>query len=364
MDYADPGIRRLRGVLTSMQAEAQIRNKGLAAIWPSLFVLAVTGALIGGLLGVGFYSVSRMDSRGEFLPTHRAPWFAESAISYGMAYASNTEDQNDVLITGGSAGLAGLVTRSFEDATDTKAYNFGTVIDIGPEGHFEFVRAYNRRHDNPEAIIYVATARDVGFDYSFGIDLLNRFSRVYAPSVTEQQATPVKALKAFLVEGKLAVETMARPFGLHPFDQARGRRLSHNDLGPSLTEGRGFQEYPQYTRIDASYLEDMDEFPMSDWYDNGFREMAQEAQDLGIQFDIYFTPIPTNDLGVDDAPLIAWAEQFEADFPGSHVYGLPLVQYDLGLWGNGFHLNREGAELFTGVVADTFKSDIAVAEGQ
>ncbi|MCI0841084.1 MAG: hypothetical protein J4N64_04875, partial [Chloroflexi bacterium] len=55
-----------------------------AGIWPSLLVLTVTFALVSSMFGVGYYSLELLSARGGFLPTHRAPWFAESVIAFGM----------------------------------------------------------------------------------------------------------------------------------------------------------------------------------------------------------------------------------------------------------------------------------------
>lgn len=347
-----------------MQTPKGISSRVPPGIWPTLFILAFTSALIGGLFGVGYLSLHRLTANGEFLPTHRVPWFAESIIAYDMSYAVNTEEQNDVLITGGSASLAGLVTKSYQDATGKRAYNFGSAIDIGPDGHFEFIRRYLLNHHHPEAIIYIATARDVGDVSTYDVETRNRFTRAYAPSIPEESMSLADAGKLYLVEGKLAIERLVRSGGKHPFDAPRGRRPSHSALEASLTIERGFQEYPQYPQIRATYLEELDQFVVSDWYSESFRDMARASQDLGIPFTIYFTPIPKNTFDVDNGPLITWAEGFEDEFPGAEVRGLPLVQYDLDMWGNGYHLNRQGAERFTAEVANSLESTINKAEGK
>ena len=90
--------------------------------------------------------------------------------------------------------------------------------------------------------------------------------------------------------------------------------------------------------------------------------MAKTSQALGVPFTIYFTPIPKNPYNVDQGPLLAWAEAFEAEFPNASVSGLPLVEYDLRLWGNVYHLNLEGAEIFTRVVANAVEATTVEAE--
>ena len=331
---------------------------------PTLLILAVMLALIGGLAGIGFVSLQRLAAQREFLPTHRIPWFVESVIAFDMTYALYGEGQDDILITGGSASLAGLVTRSFEEATGKRAYNFGTNIDIGPAGHFEYIRTYILTHQPPEAIVYIATARDVGDEQTYDAELLNRFARVYAPSMIKAEMPLASSFQQYMMEGKLALELAVRSRNRGPLDMPRGRRLSHNDLGPVLAMDRGFQEYPQYTSVYPKYLEKATQFTISEWYIDSFRDMAQESQDLGVPFLIYFAPIPVNDFDVDDGPLIAWAEQLESEFPGTDVGGLPLAQYDLELWGNEFHLNRKGAERFTSVVADSIETATAKLEGR
>ena len=347
-----------------MIATSQISNRIPAGIWPSLLVLAMATFLVGGMFGFGYFSVQRLATTGSFLPTHRTPWFSESVMSYGMAYALDTEGQDDVLITGGSAALAGLVTRSYQNATAKRAYNFGSNIDIGPDLHFEFIETYLRSHQRPEAIIYIATARDVGDEQPLDIEVRNRFARVYSPSTADVKMPLAFAASFYMMEGKFAMERLVKSGNLHPFDAPRGRRLSHNELAPELAAQRGFQEYPQSTRINTRYLSLIDQFTISDWYAESFREMARRSQELGIPLIIYFTPIPKNEFNVDDGPLAAWAEALEADFPGTKVHGLPLVQYDLDLWGNEFHLNRKGAERFTAVVANSLESTAAKVEGR
>ena len=335
-----------------------------AGIWPSLLVLTVTFALVSGMFGVGYFSLELLSARGGFLPTHRAPWFAESVIAFGMTYARSTEDQNDVLITGGSASQAGLVTRTYEDATGKRVFNFGTSLDIGPDGHFEFIRTYLRSHEPPGAIIYIAAPRDVGDEETGDVELRNRFGKAYAPSIKGGKMSPTRFTSFYVMEGKFAIERLITSGNLHPFDAPRGSRPSHNELAREFVAKRGFQEFPQSPRIDTQYLQELDRFTVSKWHDDSFREMARTSQALGITFTVYFTPIPRNDFGVDDGPLLAWAEAFEAEFPNAKVKGLPLVQYEMDLWGNGYHLNRRGAEIFTLVVANSIEGATAKAEGR
>lgn len=133
----------------------------------------------------------------------------------------------------------------------------------------------------------------------------------------------------------------------HPYDAPRSPRPSHRELGPALARERGWQEYPQSRTLDLSYLENMDAFSVSDWYQQGFDEMAKLAKDRGIDFMVYVMPAPRSTRTIDDSPMIAWAHQFESSFPGTSVTGLPIEHYDLSKWGNGFHLNLTGAEDLT-----------------
>jgi hypothetical protein len=75
--------------------------------------------------------------------------------------------------------------------------------------------------------------------------------------------------------------------------------------------------------------------------------MAEFARDEGIDFMVYVMPVPQSNNVVDDSPMTAWAQRFEATFPGTEVVGLPVRSYERSRWGNAFHLNRSGAEALT-----------------
>ena len=49
----------------------------------------------------------------------------------------------------------------------------------------------------------------------------------------------------------------------------------------------------------------------------------------------------------DDSPVVSWAADFKSKFPEADVAGLPIEIYEHQLWGNGFHLNLAGADVFT-----------------
>ena len=104
--------------------------------------------------------------------------------------------------------------------------------------------------------------------------------------------------------------------------------------------------------MDFRYLEELEAFTVSDWYDQSFEEMAEFTRERDIGLMILFMPIPASGYSIDDQPLTIWAEQFTASCPEAVVDGLPLQVWDRELWGNAFHLNRSGAEILTRKVSE------------
>jgi hypothetical protein len=316
-------------------------------VWPSLLVLSVSLALFFSVYLLGFWGIRILGSGSQFLPAHRVPWFAESVIKYHMDYAMNADEYNDVVFLGASGAQAGIIPHLFEETTGLRVYNFGTLIDIGPDGHLEIFRAYLRSHPKPKLLVYLAFPRDIGDTESIDQELRDRFIRAYGSELKTSEPEPSLGPQRYFQEGFWAIYGWVKGGLKHPYDAARGNRPSHRELGPMLAQERGFQEYPQGVVLNLDYLDEMDEFTISAWYDRSLTETAQLARDLNIGFMVWVMPVPTPKAPIEDQPIIAWAEQFQAAFPAVAVEGLPVQEYEHSLWGNGFHLNRAGAEVLT-----------------
>lgn len=321
-----------------------------AGTWPSLWVLVIVLALSGSLYSLGYFTLNDLSSGSRFLPRHRVPWYAESVIYYHMDYAINSHEYNDVVFLGSSAAQAGLATRSFEEQTDLSAYNFGTVINLGADGQLEMFKSYLKHHPAPRLLVYLAFPRDLVDDKIKDAELRSRFSRAYGIDLGSESPQPPFSPQQYYGEGFWTLYGLIKGGFNHPYDAPRTPRPSHRELGPALAREKGWQAYPQSQTLDLSYLEEMEAFTVSNWYQQGIKEMAQFARDEGIDFMVYVMPVPQSNNVVDDNPMVSWANRFEASFPGTEVVGLPIRLYERSRWGNAFHLNRSGAEALTSEV--------------
>ena len=304
-------------------------------------------ALSGSLYSLGYLALNDLSSGSQFLPRHRVPWYAESVIYYHMDYAINSDEYNDVIFLGASAAQAGLATRSFEEQTGLSAYNFGTVINLEPDGQLEMFKVYLDHHPAPNLLVYLAFPRDLGDDRINDTELRGRLSRAYGVAYESESTQPSPSLQQYYAEGFWTLYGLVKGGFKHPYDAPRTPRPSHRELGPALAQEKGWQAYPQSRTLDLSYLEEMEAFTVSNWYQQGLEEMAQFARDEGIDFMVYVMPVPHSASVIDDSPMTAWAQRFEASFPGTEVVGLPVRSYERSRWGNAFHLNRSGAEALT-----------------
>jgi hypothetical protein len=169
--------------------------------WPSLLVLFIALALFVSVYLVGFWGVRSLTSNSQFLPVHRVPWFVESVIEYHMDYTMNSDKYNDVVFLGASGAMAGIIPNLFEENTGLRAYNFGTVIDIGPDGHLEIFRAYLKSHPRPKLLVYLAFPRDIGDASANDLELRRRFIQVYGSELKAGEAELSRGLRYYFQEG-------------------------------------------------------------------------------------------------------------------------------------------------------------------
>jgi hypothetical protein len=336
-----------------LEAKHSLRATLPSGIWPSLWVLVMVVTLSGSLYSLGYFTLNYLSNGSRFLPRHRVPWYAESVIHYHMDYAINSDEYNDVIFLGASAAQAGLATRPFEEQTGLSAYNFGTVINLEPDGQLKIFKTYFEHHPAPRLLVYLAFPRDLGDDRINDAELRGRFSRAYGVALDSELTRPSFSPQQYYGEGFWTLYGLVKGGFKHPYDAPRTPRPSHRELGPALAQEKGWQEYPQSRTLDLSYLEEMEAFAISNWYQYGLREMAQFARDEGINFMVYVMPVPQSNNVIDDNPMVSWANWFEASFPGTEVAGLPIKSYERSRWGNAFHLNRSRAEALTSEVGQS-----------
>jgi hypothetical protein len=89
----------------------------------------------------------------------------------------------------------------FEENTGLRAYNFGTVIDIGPDGHLEIFRAYLKSHPRPKLLVYLAFPRDIGDASANDLELRRRFIQVYGSELKAGEAELSRGLRYYFQEG-------------------------------------------------------------------------------------------------------------------------------------------------------------------
>lgn len=332
-------LSRLRGVVVALPT----------GFWPSVWVVAIVSTLLSLVVGMGFLSVNQ----DRFLPPFKKPQYSESVIEYDMQYILNSEEYNDVIFVGGSGALAALVTNSFQEKTGLRAYNLGTVNLIGPDGQLEMVRAYLNNHPKPQAVVNLAFPGDLVDTSTSDPELRDRFLRAYGVELKSGGLSRFEQAKNYVQEGRLIVKRLVSNRLKDPYYIGRGSRPTHNAMGPQMVESRGFVPYPQeeFEFVDVDYLEFIDAFIVTDWYDRNLRDMARHVQVQGVEFVLFIMPVPQYDKEIDEDPLALWASEFLDDFPDATVKGLPLERYEGSLWGNPAHLNQGGAELFTGSVS-------------
>jgi hypothetical protein len=126
-----------------------------------------------------------------------------------------------------------------------------------------------------------------------------------------------------------------------------------------MRDQRGYFEDPQRLPIRPT---DIEVLGVSSWFQTHLDRLAAKAGDSGIRLVIYMTPEPRPANPIETRPLIEWLKGFEARH--SHaIVGRPEVSfYDCSQFATRWHLNRQGAELFTEVVLETLERRCGLKE--
>jgi hypothetical protein len=326
------------------------RSVGPLAV--SVFVLIVTALLlITANIAVYFPTREYTDS-ANFIPIYRTPTFSESLVVYKMDYIRNSDEYNDVVYVGASAGLSGIIPDRVDASTGIKSFNLGTVSWLGPDGHTDMIRTYLANHPVPQVVVYTAFPAHLSESVSNNQEFRERFIRVYG---TETQITsPVASITAqtYLREGIRTLIGLRRGAPETFFDQSRQHRPSHSEMEQELLDNRGFMEDTRNGEIE---LQDGVAFGISDWYAENIEELAQLITENGATFVLRLMPIPGDGGEIDDSELAQWAVEFEKTNTDV-VIDRPLIQqYPANHFAKSTHLNLTGAEVFT----DTLAEDLA-----
>jgi hypothetical protein len=124
------------------------------SLLPALFVMA-TGAATFLLCGILSYALGlHAENSRQFLKNYRAPNLVEALSEISWRYAHLSDEANAVLFVGDSAMHCGLDPIVFEQLTGLRAYNLATMEATGVDGTEVLLREYLAHHPRPRLVVF------------------------------------------------------------------------------------------------------------------------------------------------------------------------------------------------------------------
>jgi hypothetical protein len=324
-----------------------LRYLSRSRVAPLVWLLAALLAGAGGFVGAMRIVAVDAWQRGRFLPSDRPPSEAEGVVAVVMEYATQCSECNDVIALGDSTCFCGFAPLVFEQYTGLRAYNLGLPLIVGSEARQIVLQRYLHNHPRPRLIVLAispikltlgqetARMKDVAteqFTACYGEHHPSTWQRVARVGVEELREL-LTGPKPGLLTAPLVEPVFSTGECYHAMRQLlrthRGHRPCLNVLSMKPAHFEAFALTDATRREAAEFLTAADGIPVA----------------------IVFTPTtgPVDEID----PLVAGFKQLGYDVRCAKALDYPSELFDDFVQ----HLNRDGAQRFTRLIAESFCGD-------
>ena len=331
----------------------------------SLFVL---GAICASALLFAVLMQFIADFAESFLRKGRPPSFVEATAAVPMEYALSTTERNDVVFVGDSTLVCGVDTLEFQRLTGLRAYNLGSLGTLSIDGIVTTTKAYLSKHPTPRVI--VLSLMPNGLQYAqVESPIAQRFVRTYGRQLGIANHDAHDTELALIKRGAGVARDYCNAMMNRAFESWRDEPLVDDSRGYTFntfqrkrSEGRGYESPRGEHSFDhlihqetnpITGLVPVNPTPLliqPEW-DAGVRRLAHLADQSNSRLLVRLAPAPTiidRRIFVD---IVSWLQSLERDFPHA-VIKTDIVGLDFSLFWDWVHLNAEGAQKFTRLVAE------------
>jgi hypothetical protein len=321
-----------------------------------LHLCVIASAAVATAAFLGAMRIVAVDAwqRGRFLPKDRPPPETEAVVALAMEYVIGCAEYNDVIALGDSICFCGFAPLVFEGSTGSRAYNLGLALTLGWEPRRIILQRYLQNHPQPRLILVAISPVKFTFGQEMARMEAAATEQVKACYGEHHPSTWQRAARMGVEELRELVtgpnpDVLSAPLVEPVF--ARGRE-SYHALRKLLRSHRGHR--PVFNALSTKPVR-FEAFALTDAMHREAAEFLRAAD--GIPVAIVFTPTAGPVDNIDS--LVAGFKQLGFDTSGARA-----LDYPSGLF-NDFvlHLNREGAQRFTRLIADSFCGDQG-AEGR
>lgn len=289
--------------------------------------------------------------RHRFYNPNVTPGVAESVVQWQLANAARLEEEQDLLLLGGSACLSNLDSVLITEKTGLRTWNLGTFGFFYTDGHADILRFFIERVGPPRFLVYHTSHEAISTDRSKKEirSWLGRLRQWVAPPEVMSYMIPSLRYRQELRDGILA---MGRDkIGYTGLDQPRGNFGSDNEIRDILREQRG-TGIGLRTRGEETVKGFPDQVVWGPVFDpdasDGLKIIFGMAEEYGFPVLIQFNPLPEQ---ADNETVKAAMEKLQSNlekvsraYPGVLIYR-PFIRFYPGeLCRDMRHLSPEGAE--------------------
>jgi hypothetical protein len=309
----------------------------------------------------------------RLLEPYRTPTYDEAVALCPVDYACSTTEKNDVILIGDSSCRCGIDTRQFEKLTRFSAYNLGSFASSGVFSQLLTLQLYLGQHPPPRAVVLCLSpfqllrergTNAAGATPAVGITtagaLFERFGRAFGPPSARKSvlADGTASVRYFIKRGTAVTNSLWVAFrsGQTPDrlnDPLYGYSSeTYKTLRSKTLEARGFFGMKKTHGPHMVLAEPEKPYSVVPWMDEGVRAFAKLAQSCPFRLIIRLAPMSSDqsDWGGDEH-LATWLKQIEVDFPQVSICRPEMLWYDSEMCWDAIHLNNDGVERFTRVVA-------------
>jgi hypothetical protein len=325
------------------------------------------------LCGAFTYIGANYEGPLRLLEPYRTPTYDEAVALCPVDYAFSTTQKNDVILIGDSTCRCGIDTRQFEKVTSFSTYNLGSFASGGVFSQLLTLQVYLRQHPPPRAVVLCLSRfqllRERGSDSaaaapSVGVTtagaLFERFERAFGPPSARKSvlADGTASVRYFIKRGTAVTNSLWVAFRSgHTSDRLDDRLFGYTSetyktLRSKTVGARGFfglkekhGPHMELTELDKPYS-------VVPWMNEGVRAFARLAQSCPFRLIIRLAPMSSDQSAWGgDEHLARWLKQIEGEFPEVSICRPEMLWYNPELCWDAIHLNKDGVERFTRVVA-------------
>lgn len=323
------------------------------------FAVLSTALLTGLVLFAGsFFLAVHWDKKRQFLKNDRPPNNYESPVQCLMTYVNESTEANQVVFLGGSCCALGIRTLRFEELTGKKAYNLGSIGAIGIDGYLLVLQSYLRRHPKPQVVVLCLQPIEIcGEPSTLGPkETRDRFFDCFSENPLKRPKITPALIQQNIKTGSRVFVGLATgcfiDYANKPIPGLDG--ITYNQMVKDIRKKRGYFEV--VGGLPTNNLRGVDPkspFTILAANQEKLCNLGRFARENGIILLVRLTPILKGDSADNFHQISAQLRELEAACPGVIVGRPEVIEYEPRFLfaKDPNHLNRDGADAFTGLVA-------------